>query len=59
MSGAYCFINTSSCLKIEPEHDKTNKMTCAPSDDSDRPGHLRPGHLPSLIIVFVVRFMGS
>ena len=20
-------------------HDKTNKMTCAPSEDSDQPGH--------------------
>ena len=23
----------------EPPHDKTNKMTCAPSEDSDQPGH--------------------
>ena len=30
-------------------HDKTNKMTCAPSDDSDQ-----PGHLPSLIRVFAI-----
>ena len=29
---------------IEPQHDKTNKMACAPSLDSDQ-----PGHLPSLI----------
>ena len=28
----------------EPEHDKTNKMTCGPSEDSDQ-----PGHLPSLV----------
>ena len=28
----------------EPSHDKTNKMTCAPSEDSDQ-----PGHPPSLI----------
>ena len=28
----------------EPPHDKTNKMTCAPSTDSDQ-----LGHLPSLI----------
>ena len=33
----------------EPCHDKTNKMTCAPSKDSDQ-----PGHLPSLIRVFTV-----
>ena len=31
-------------LPNEPPHDKTNKMTCAPSEDSDQ-----PGHLPSLI----------
>ena len=30
--------------------DKTNKMTCAPSEDSDQ-----PGHPPSLIRVFAVR----
>ena len=23
----------------EPPHDKTNKMACAPSEDSDQPGH--------------------
>ena len=23
----------------EPQHDKTNKMTYAPSEDSDQPGH--------------------
>ena len=23
----------------EPQHDKSNKMTCAPSEDSDQPGH--------------------
>ena len=28
----------------EPQHDKTNKMACAPSKDSDQ-----PGHSPSLI----------
>ena len=28
----------------EPYHDKTNKMACAPSEDSDQ-----PGHPPSLI----------
>ena len=31
----------------EPPHDKTNKMACAPSKDSDQPGHLH-----SLISVF-------
>ena len=34
----------------EPPHDKTNKMACAPSEDSDQ-----PGHPPSLIKVFAVR----
>ena len=38
----------------EPHRDKTNKMGCAPSEDSDQ-----PGHPPSLIRVFAVRLMGS
>ena len=38
----------------KPAHDKTNKMACAPSKDSDQ-----PGHPPSLIRVFAVRSMGS
>ena len=36
--------------KIEPHHDKTKKVACAPSEDSDQ-----PGHPPSLIRVFAVR----
>ena len=39
---------------FEPPNDKTNKMTCVPSEDSDQ-----PGHPPSLIRVFNVRSMGS
>ena len=39
----------SSCI-CKPVRDKTNKMTCAPSEDSDQ-----PGHPSSLIRVFVVR----
>ena len=35
---------------FEPPHDKTNKMTLVPSEDSDQ-----PGHPPSLIRVFAVR----
>ena len=35
---------------FEPPHDKTNKMVCAPSEDSDQ-----PGHPPSLISVFNVQ----
>ena len=41
-------------IPYEPHRDKTNKMACAPSEDSDQ-----PGHPPSLIRVFAVRFMGS
>ena len=39
---------------FEPQNGKTNKMTCAPSEDSDQ-----PGHPPSLISVFTVRSVGS
>ena len=40
------------CLVVltEPQHDKANKMTCAPSEDSDQ-----PEHPPSLIRDFAVR----
>ena len=38
----------------ELRHDKTNKITCAPSEDSDQ-----PGHPPSLIRVFVVHMKKS
>ena len=41
-------------FKYEPPHDKTNIMTCAPSEDSDQ-----PGYLPSLVRVFTVRSIGS
>ena len=37
-------------MLIEPPRDKTNKMACAPSEDSDQ-----PGHPPSLIRDFAVR----
>ena len=39
---------------FEPPHDKTNKMTFVPSEDSDQ-----PGHPPSLIRFFALRSMGS
>ena len=39
---------------IEPQYDKTNKMMCAPCEDSDQ-----HGYPPSLIRVSAVRFMGS
>ena len=35
---------------FDPAHDKTYKMTCVSSKDSDH-----PGHPPSLIRVFIVR----
>ena len=44
---------SSECFFLsmyEPPHDKTNKMTCAPSEDSDH-----PGHLPNLIRVFCMK----
>ena len=40
----------SSRSIYEPQHDKTNKMACPPSEDSDQ-----PGHPPNLIRVFAVR----
>ena len=32
----------------EPQHDKTNKMICASSEDSDQPGH-PTGHIPTKV----------
>ena len=46
--------NLKCCFLIQPPHDITYKMTCAPSEDSDQ-----PGHLPCLIRVLAVRSMGS
>ena len=37
-------------VRYELPHDKTNKMACAPNEDSDQ-----PGHPPSLISFFAVR----
>ena len=48
------FIQGEVQFRYEQPHDKTNKMTRAPSEDSDQ-----PGHPPSLIRVFTVRSMGS
>ena len=36
-------------IRNKPPRDKTNKVACAPSEDSDQ-----PGHPPSLIRVFAV-----
>ena len=45
------FLYEASSISIyEPPHDKTIKVACAPSEDSDQ-----PGHPPSLIRVFTVR----
>ena len=41
---------SANIRQSEPPRDKNNKMACAPSEDSDQ-----PGHLPSLIRVFAVR----
>ena len=40
--------------RFEPHRDKTNKMACAPSEDSDQ-----PEHPPSLIRVFPVCLIDS
>ena len=39
---------------FEPPRDKTNKLICVPSEDSDQ-----PGHPSSLIRVFAVHSVGS
>ena len=39
---------------FEPVYDKTSKMTCAPNEDSDQ-----PGHSPSLVRVFTVCSIGK
>ena len=44
----------SDSIGNEQPHDKTNKMACAPSEDSDQ-----PGHPPSLIRVLALRSMDS
>ena len=48
----YCVIwsNSKQDATNEPPHDKTNILACAPSEDSDQ-----PGHPPSLIRVFTVQ----
>ena len=45
-----CIVELQFKMWNEPPQDKTNKMACAPSEDSDQ-----PGHSPSLIRVFAVR----
>ena len=48
------FSQKAQMLAYEPSHDKSNKLACAPSKDSDQ-----PGHPPSLIRVFAVHSMRS
>ena len=48
-----CQTTEQCCIAIEPPHDKTNKMACAPNEDSDQ-----PGHPPSLIRDFALRSVG-
>ena len=43
----FYYYYTTFIKTFEPPHDKTNTMSCAPSEDSDQ-----PGHSPSLIRVF-------
>ena len=45
----FFFFFAAMVIIYEPPRDKTNKMACAPSEDSDQ-----PGHPPSLIRVFAV-----
>ena len=40
--------------ELNMSQDKTNKIACAPSEDSDQ-----PGHLPSQIRVFAVCSIGN
>ena len=44
-----CLDSLNGTGAFEPPRDKTNKMACAPSEDSDQ-----PRHPPSLIRVFAV-----
>ena len=48
-SDSQCLSPLKPSSQFELPHDKTNKIACAPSNDSDQPG--RP---PSLIRVFAV-----
>ena len=50
---AYMYVDPRK-KHFELPHDKTNKMTFVPSEDSDQ-----PGDPPSLIAVFAVRSAGS
>ena len=47
-------MNYLASFKNETPHDKTNEIVCAPSEDSDQ-----PGHTPSLFRAIAVRSMVS
>ena len=49
MSGNYGTERDGKIKSNDPQQDKTNKITCVPSKDSEQ-----PGHSPSLIRVFTV-----
>ena len=57
IEGNFMRFQTDSCglrnCTFEPQHGKTNNMTCAPSEESDQ-----PGHASSLIRVFAVCSIG-
>ena len=53
-TGKETYFDNMTQKRNEPPHDKTNEMACAPSEDSDQ-----PGHPPSQIIVIAVRSVGS
>ena len=48
------YINGPLHKELEPAHDKTYKIACAPSDDS-----YQSGHPSSLIRVFAMHSVGS
>ena len=49
---SFCYFTSLASKKSTyvPPRNKTNKIACAPSEDSEQ-----PGHSPSLIRVFAVR----
>ena len=34
-----CFYDEAILMRYKPPHDKTQQNDCAPSEDSDQPGH--------------------
>ena len=51
------FLSSQSAVYLyEPAHDKTNKIACAPSEDSDQPGHPPSLIQSSLHALWVAKF---